>query len=65
MVVSYAAGGAATTEAFIAALGASKATASRRLTAAAAAGRLKREGQGGRGGPQVWRVPAGETEDRA
>jgi hypothetical protein len=54
-----AAGGAMTAEAFVAATGTSKATASRRLTDAEAAGLLKREGRGGRSGPQVWRVMTG------
>jgi AAA domain len=58
-----AAGGAMTTDDFIKALGVSPATASRRLTAAEAAGLLTREGTGGRSGPQVWRVVAGGTGD--
>jgi hypothetical protein len=48
--------GAMTTEQFITAMGIAKSTASDRLKAAEAAGLLKREGQGGRSGPQVWRL---------
>jgi hypothetical protein len=51
-----AAGGAMTTADFIAASGISKGTASARLNAAEQAGRLRREGGGGRRGPQVWRL---------
>jgi hypothetical protein len=50
------AGGAMTTERFIAALGIAKSTACDRLKAAEAAGLLEREGRGGRAGPQVWRA---------
>jgi hypothetical protein len=52
------AGGAMTVAAFTAALGISPSAASKRLTAAEKAGKLTREGQGGRSGPQVWRVVA-------
>ena len=51
-------GGAMTVAAFTAALGISPSAASKRLTAAEKAGKLTREGQGGRSGPQVWRVVA-------
>jgi len=58
-----AAGGSMTTAAFITALGISKGTASARLNAAEQAGRLTREGDGRRTGPQVWRVVGPHPEE--
>jgi hypothetical protein len=57
--------GGMTTEAFMGALRIGKAAASARLTDAEAAGLVRRSGRGGRQGPQVWRVLARTTGDRA